>query len=83
MHGEVARNFLARETPAVHERRLRYLYEVIDIRRARENVIRLQEMYRGRCQICLFDPISRYGHRLCHGHHIHWLSRAARMNWRT
>jgi len=35
----------------------------------------LQQAYAGRCQICLFDPRARYGRRLCHGHHIQWLSR--------
>ena len=25
--------------------------------------------------ICLFDPRSRYGRRLCHGHNVQWLSR--------
>lgn len=35
----------------------------------------LQKQYSGRCQICGFDPRTRYGHRLCHGHHIVWLCR--------
>lgn len=35
----------------------------------------LQATYAGRCQICRFDPHDRYGRRLCHGHHIQWLSR--------
>ncbi len=29
----------------------------------------------GRCQLCLWSPRDRFGHYLCHGHHIQWLSR--------
>jgi 5-methylcytosine-specific restriction protein A len=35
----------------------------------------LQSIYRGRCQICRWDPRDTYGESLCHAHHIHWLSR--------
>ena len=38
-------------------------------------MIELQDRYGGRCQICLYDPRQRYGHGICHGHHIQWLSR--------
>jgi 5-methylcytosine-specific restriction protein A len=55
--------------------RRRYLYETVDVQRARRHVVALQELYDGRCQVCLLDPRAEYGHALCEGHHIHWLSR--------
>jgi len=55
--------------------RTRYLYDTVDRSRARRHVEWLQELYGGQCQICRLNPRDRYGHRLCHGHHIHWLSR--------
>ena len=55
--------------------RRRYLFETVDVTRARRHVEWLQKTYRGYCQICLFDPRARYGRRLCHGHHVQWLSR--------
>jgi hypothetical protein len=63
------------EEKAEYARRLHYLNSTVDVRRSRANVSRLQELYRGRCQLCLYDPRSRFGHALCHGHHIQWLSR--------
>lgn len=45
------------------------------MKRARHHVRRLQDEYAGGCQVCEFDPRDRYGHLLCHGHHIQWLSR--------
>jgi hypothetical protein len=75
VHGDAARGLVLRETRVESDRRLRYLYETVDIHRVRRNVQALHELYDGRCQICLFDPRTRYGHRLCHGHHIEWLSR--------
>ena len=75
VHGEVARPLVLRETQAEYAVREQYLFETVDVRRARRNVERLQELYDGRCQICLYDPRDRYGHQLCHGHHIEWLSR--------
>lgn len=55
--------------------RRRYLFETVDVTRARRHVRWLQKTYAGQCQICLFDPRARYGSALCHGHHIQWLSR--------
>jgi hypothetical protein len=40
-------------------RRMAYLYETVDPRRARAHVERLQALYGGRCQVCGFDPRSR------------------------
>jgi 5-methylcytosine-specific restriction enzyme A len=63
------------ETERSHAARARYLYESTDITRTRRHVEWLQETYAGRCQICGYDPKDRYDHRLCHGHHVQWLSR--------
>jgi 5-methylcytosine-specific restriction protein A len=76
VHGDAARPRVLREAAAGYDaRRLEYLYASIDVQRARGNVERLHELYGGRCQLCLFDPQDRYGVRLCHGHHVQWLSR--------
>jgi hypothetical protein len=75
VHGEAARPLILRERREVYSRRMDYLYETVDVHRARRNVEQLQELYQARCQLCLFDPYDRYRHRLCHGHHIQWLSR--------
>lgn len=75
IHGETARVLVVRESLVEYSRRLAYLYESVDIRRARRNVEHLQQLYAGRCQLCRYDPRDRYGHFLCHGHHIQWLSR--------
>jgi 5-methylcytosine-specific restriction enzyme A len=63
------------ETERRHAERTRYLYESTDITRARRHVEWLQHTYGGCCQICGFDPKNRYGRRVCHGHHVQWLSR--------
>ncbi len=75
VHAAPVRRLVVRESMAEQDRRLRYLYETVDTQRARRNVLELQEIYDGRCQLCLYDPLARYGHRTCHGHHIQWLSR--------
>ena len=66
---------MVRESPAEYGVRSRYLFETVDVTRARRHIARLQELYAGRCQICRYDPHHVYGRNLCHGHHIHWLSR--------
>jgi hypothetical protein len=75
IHGDAARSLMLREHVADYGRRLAYLFESVDVHRARQYVERLQELYAGRCQVCLYDPRGLYGHRLCHAHHIQWLSR--------
>jgi hypothetical protein len=75
IHGDAARSLVIREQKAEYGRRLAYLFESVDVHRARQHVERLQELYAGRCQVCLYDPRGRYGHRLCHAHHVQWLSR--------
>ena len=73
--GDGAKERLLPEPAGTAAARMRYLYETVDVTRARANVQLLQERYAGQCQICRFDPRARYGRNLCHGHHIHWLSR--------
>jgi hypothetical protein len=54
--------------------RLEYLYSKAPTR-SRRFALELHELYRGKCQICLWSPCDEYGQQLCHGHHIHWLCR--------
>jgi 5-methylcytosine-specific restriction enzyme A len=75
IHGDEVKPFILNEQRATYGRRLEYLYESVDIHRARRNAAQLQDTYAGICQICLYDPRTQYGHRLCHAHHIQWLSR--------
>ncbi len=75
LHGDAARARLVAEERTDYARRLAYLYETTDVRRAGRNIEFLQDLYGGRCQLCLFNPSDEYGHRLCHGHHVQWLSR--------
>jgi hypothetical protein len=49
--------------------------DLLNSRRARRHVLWLQERYDGKCQICVYDPLERYGRQVCHAHHIQWLSR--------
>jgi hypothetical protein len=62
------------EKPGIAEQRIRYLYSQAPARN-KKLVENLQEMYSGKCQICLWDPVNKYGNSLCEGHHIQWLSR--------
>lgn len=75
IHGEAALANVVREEGSDYSVRQAYLYESTDQHRARRNADCLQELYRGFCQICLFDPRNEFGLRLCHGHHLQWLSR--------
>ena len=65
------------ERPGIAEERCRYLLRVAP-KRNRELVRELQTMYEGRCQLCLWNPREDYDHEICHGHHIHWLSRGGK-----
>ena len=75
VHGDKASKFVIREEGATYAHRLEYLYYSLDPQRAQEHVRYLQELYGGRCQVCLYDPWARYRLRTCHVHHIQWLSR--------
>lgn len=60
-------------TPSMSPERRAYLIRRI-YERDRTLVDRLQDIYKGRCQLCEWEPKARYGHRVCDAHHIHWLS---------
>jgi len=74
VHGDVAGPPVMREGRDHLDVRQRYLYETVGPPRARKPVERLQRLYQGRCQVCGYDRVARYGHPLCHRHHIQRLS---------
>ncbi len=62
------------EDVGIAQQRGEYLYRQAPSRN--KNLVKeLQEMYEGKCQVCLWNPRDVYGESLCHGHHVHWLSR--------
>lgn len=67
-------DLLHEEKPGIAEKRKQYLYSQAPTRN-RKLVLELQKIYKGKCQICLWDPRDIYDKPLCHAHHIHWLSR--------
>lgn len=73
--GADVRKLLIPDGSEAYAVRMRYLFDTVNVTRARRHVQWLQKRYGGRCQICLFDPRARYDRGLCHGHHIQWLSR--------
>lgn len=66
---------LLREEPSglAAERRV-YLARAA-VRRDRELVLTLRDLYDGACQICGWTPRRSYGRDLCEAHHVRWLSR--------
>lgn len=62
------------EPAGVAEERRRYLLSRV-VRRDRELVETLRDVYAGRCQICRWSPRSVYAAELCEAHHVRWLSR--------
>lgn len=72
---EQAVEYLLRgENPGIVQRRREYLSRQAPTRN-KQLVKNLQELYDGRCQICLWNPRDVYSASLCQGHHVHWLSR--------
>jgi len=66
---------LLQDEPAgIAEERRRYLMTEV-VRRDRDLVEQLRNLYEGECQICGWAPRNRYGTELCEAHHVHWLSR--------
>ena len=71
---QTVEELLQEEKSGIAEKRRQYLYRQAPTRNknlAKES----QKLYDGKCQICLWNPREIYGESLCHGHHIHWLSR--------
>ena len=62
------------EAPGIADERRRYLFEQAPQRNP-QHVKELRKLYEGRCQLCGWNPKSRYRHDLCEAHHVHWLSR--------
>ena len=62
------------EPSGIAEKRKEYLFGPA-ITRNSQLAQKLHDPYEGKCQICLWNPKDKYGHTLCHGHHIQWLSR--------
>jgi hypothetical protein len=77
---EAVAELIQDEDPGIAAQRREYLYQQAPTRN-RELVRRLQELYDGRCQLCRWNPRNIYGEWLCHGHHIHWLSRGGEDAW--
>jgi hypothetical protein len=66
---------LLQDEPAgMAEERRAYLVEEV-LRRDRDLVEELRELYSGECQICGWAPLSSYGKNICEAHHVRWLSR--------
>jgi len=66
---------LLRDEPAgIAEERRRYLMTEI-VRRDRDLVEELRDLYAGECQLCGWAPRRRDGTELCEAHHVRWLSR--------
>ncbi|HEX6270558.1 MAG TPA: HNH endonuclease [Anaerolineales bacterium] len=71
---EAVKSLVRDERPGIAEERRTYLFKQAPTRN-QSLVAKLQEIYSGRCQICQWNPKNDYGTELCHGHHIHWISR--------
>lgn len=66
---------LLRDEPSgLAEKRRRYLCTEV-LRRDREHVLKLRDLYDGACQICRWAPRVSYSSDLCEAHHVRWLSR--------
>lgn len=76
---EAVEGFLQEGSPGIAEQRRTYLFSKAP-KRNKRLVQELQELYEGKCQICLWSPVIKYGDHICHGHHIHWLSRGGEDN---
>jgi 5-methylcytosine-specific restriction protein A len=74
---EAVEGLVHEEEYGIAWQRRAYLFQQAPTRN-KQFVQELQGLYQGRCQICLWDPRGRYGESLCHGHHIHWLSRGGK-----
>jgi predicted restriction endonuclease len=66
---------LLRDEPAgIADERRRYLMQAA-VRRDRDLVEELRDIYAGECQICSWAPRRTYGTERCEAHHVRWLSR--------
>jgi hypothetical protein len=65
---------LNNEPAGMAEERREYLITEV-VRRDRDLVEELRELYSGECQICGWAPRRHYGTEICEAHHVRWLSR--------
>jgi 5-methylcytosine-specific restriction protein A len=72
-------SLLVDEPAGIADERRRYLMQAA-VRRDRDLVEELREIYAGECQICGWAPRRTYGTELCEGHHVRWLSRGGADN---
>lgn len=71
---EAVKSLVQAEDAGIAEERREYLFRQAPTRN--KNLAKeLQKLYAGKCQVCLWNPRGTYGQPLCHGHHVHWLSR--------
>lgn len=71
---EAVEKLIRSEPSGIAEKRREYLFGPA-ITRNSQLAQQLQELYSGKCQICLWSPKDKYAYNLCYGHHIQWLSR--------
>jgi hypothetical protein len=71
---EAIRSLIQVESVGMAAHRRNYLFGKAP-KRSKKLVQELQDLYEGKCQVCLWNPLTEYGDYICHGHHIHWLSR--------
>lgn len=65
------------ESPGIAEKRAKYLIQKAPTRN-KILIEKLQNLYNGKCQICKWDPFKSYSNKICHGHHVQWLSRGGK-----
>ena len=66
---------LISEIPSgISEKRMQYLYQQSP-QRNKKLASKLKSIYKGKCQICKWDPKNIYGKYLTESHHLRWLSR--------
>jgi len=67
-------SLLVEEPAGIADERRRYLMQTA-VRRDRDIVEELRDIYAGECQICGWAPRRTYRTELCEAHHVRWLSR--------
>ena len=76
-NSEAVKQLVRREGSGLAEERRKYLYSQA-VTRNRDIVIELQGLYKGKCQVCSWDPKEIFGFNICQGHHLYWLSRGGK-----
>jgi predicted HNH restriction endonuclease len=76
IHGNdrIVYDFIKTIPATISDKRIEYLYSTAP-KRNLQLIKELQNIYKGRCQICKWNPINKYGQSICEAHHMHWLSR--------